>query len=184
MRLNPTFLRPLFVTVATTTLLGACADDAPLGVEQTEAAALFAATATADLNKALATMRRVTAAYHDLEAAIADGFVLLHPCEERPGEGPVGTVYVHIGRLLDPAIDPALPEALIYEPRENGGPKLVGVEFAMLYGHWNEPDPPTFFGHSFQPEEEFGVYALHAWVWLDNPEGMFAEANPRVSCGA
>lgn len=27
------------------------------------------------------------------------------------------------------------------------------------------------------------VFALHAWIWLDNPAGMFAETNPRVSCG-
>jgi hypothetical protein len=27
------------------------------------------------------------------------------------------------------------------------------------------------------------VYALHVWVWRHNPEGLFAETNPRVSCG-
>lgn len=112
---------------------------------------------------------------------MADDFVLLHPCESRPGEGPVGIVYVNFARLLDGVIDPALPDALIYEPGDNGQVKLVGVEFAIPYGM--APQPPTFMGAQFQPEDEFGVYALHAWVWRENPEGMFAESNPRVSCG-
>jgi hypothetical protein len=59
--------------------------------------------------------------------------------------------------------------------------RLVGVEFAIL----NTGQPaPTLLGQTFQAEDEFGVYALHAWVWRRNPEGMFAESNPRVSCGA
>jgi hypothetical protein len=27
-------------------------------------------------------------------------------------------------------------------------------------------------------------YALHAWVWQDNPDGVFANFNPDVSCEA
>jgi hypothetical protein len=148
-------------------------------------AAQFAAVpGGAEANKAIATLRRVTARYHDLDVAFADGFVLLHPCEERPGEGPVGAVYVHLGRLMDGVIDPETPDALIYEPSKNGREKLVGVEFAMPYALWTSQSPPQFLGATFQPEDEFGVFALHAWVWRNNPEGMFAETNPNVSCGA
>jgi hypothetical protein len=25
-------------------------------------------------------------------------------------------------------------------------------------------------------------YDLHVWLWKHNPEGMFAQFNPRVSC--
>jgi hypothetical protein len=125
----------------------------------------------------------VTARYHNLNAALADGFVLLHPCEVRPGEGPVGAVYVQMDRLLDGRIDPELPDALIYEPGRNERQTLVGVEFAIPYSQWTRDLPPTFLGATFQPEDEFGVWALHAWVWRHNPEGMFAESNPRVDCG-
>jgi hypothetical protein len=170
-------------------VLGACAEDT-VAPEAADGSAQFAQKPQTDalkpqaeLNRALATLRRVTAAYHDIQAAFDDGFVLLHPCEERPDEGPVGTVYVHMGRLLDGVIDPELPEALIYEPTGRGE-RLVGVEFAMPYALWNEPEPPEFLGNVFQPEDEFGVYALHAWVWRHNPEGMFAESNPHVTCGA
>jgi hypothetical protein len=175
----------LLVTAAAVALLAACADDAPVGPElQPVAAAQLNAQGSAEAQQAFATLRRVTASYHDLNVAIADGFVLLHPCEERPDEGPVGTVYVHFERLLDGIIDPESPDALIYEPSRNGRPKLVGVEFALPYPLWSEPEPPEYLGAGFQREDEFGVWALHLWVWLDNPEGMFAESNPRVSCAA
>ncbi|MEP7348218.1 MAG: hypothetical protein ABI877_23330, partial [Gemmatimonadaceae bacterium] len=108
----------------------------------------------------------------------------LHPCENRPGEGPVGTVYVNLDRLVDGVIDPELPDALIYEPDGREHLTLVGVEFAIPYPMWTDPNPPTFLGATFQPEDEFGVFALHAWVWRFNPEGLFAETNPRVTCGA
>ena len=167
--------------VSAAALLAGCADRAPLAPQQQAAASASVAETPADQSRALATLRRVTARYHDLNVARSDGFVLLHECENRPGEGPVGTVYYNPARLLDGRVDAALPDALIYEPGGDGRPTLVGVEFAV-------PDagqePPSFFGATFQREEEFGVLALHAWVWRHNPDGMFAETNPRVSCGA
>jgi hypothetical protein len=80
-------------------------------------------------------------------------------------------------------IDPDSPDALIYEPTRNGEFRLVGVEFAVPKALWNDAELPTFLGVTFQSEDEFGVYALHAWVWRNNPKGLFAETNPRVSCG-
>jgi hypothetical protein len=174
-------LRKLLVFAAT--MLGGCVDETPSSPDRPAAITRqFAKQANAEAE--ITTLRQVTARYHQLEAAEADGFVLLHPCEERGDEGPVGTVYVHIGRLLDGVIDPALPDALIYEPSKNGREKLVGVEFAIPYGLWTEPTPPAFLGATFQDEEEFGVFALHVWVWRNNPNGMFEETNPLVSCAA
>jgi hypothetical protein len=172
------------LVAAVVVVLGACAPDSAVAPDTMLETSAGAAAQQTELNRALATMRRVTARYQDLQAAIDDGFVLLHPCEERPDEGPVGTVYVHVDRLMDGVIDPASPDALIYEPARNGRDRLVGVEFAMPYALWNGAQPPEFFGNVFQPEDEFGVYALHIWVWRHNPEGMFAESNPLVSCGA
>ena len=68
------------------------------------------------------------------------------------------------------------------KPAQGKLERLVGVEFAIpkaLAGG----EPPTFLGNTFQSEDEFGVFALHAWVWRNNPKGLFAETNPRVSCG-
>ena len=186
------FLKQPLVILAAAALLGACAEGGAVAPEpeptigQPEIAAQAAQIPALEAVSSIATLMAVTARYHNLNAAIADGFVLLHPCEERPGEGPVGIVYVHMERLLDGQVDPRKPDALIYEPahRSNGQPKLVGVEFAVPYPLWTDPQPPTFLGASFQREDEFGVWALHAWVWRYNPEGLFAESNPRVSCNA
>lgn len=165
-----TRLIPLAATAALLSLSAACDDDPPTAPDATA--------------QAVATLRRVTERYHDLNVAIADGFVFLHGCEDRPGEGPVGMVYVHMDRLTDGAIDPASPDALIYEPRAGAPPSLVGIELAMPYPLWTQPTPPTFLGETFGAEDEFGVFGLHAWVWRENPRGMFATSHPHVSCAA
>jgi hypothetical protein len=170
--MNPTALHSLgraLTLAATAALLAGCGEDDPVAPDPTA--------------EAVATLRRVTDRYHDLNAAIADGFVFLHGCENRPDEGPVGAVYVHMARLTDGAIDPEAPEALIYEPASDGSSELVGVELAIPYPLWTEQEPPEFLGATFQREDEFGVFGLHVWIWRDNPEGLFAESNPSVSCG-
>jgi hypothetical protein len=169
--------------LATAVTLAACSEESPLApAEQLAMQTQMAMSPTAAYNQTLATLRRVTARYHDIDTALADGFVLLHPCEERGDEEPVGAVYAHFGRVLDGVISAELPDALVYEPGANGKHKLVAVELAQPYAF--APQAPTFMGATFQEEDEFGVWALHVWVWRHNPEGMFAESNPRVSCGA
>ncbi|MGH7711704.1 MAG: hypothetical protein ACREOG_10500 [Gemmatimonadaceae bacterium] len=171
--------------LAVAALMAGCANDAPVAPNLPNAMpAQLATLPGTDTDGVIATLQRVTARYHNLNAAIADDFVLLHPCENRPGEGPVGIVYVNIARLLDGVIDPETPDALIYEPQRNGRERLVGVEFAIPYALWTAQQPPQFLGATFQREDEFGVFALHVWVWRNNPEGLFAETNPKVFCAA
>lgn len=137
---------------------------------------------SAEQQRTLAMLKRVTARYHDLDAAIADGFILLHECEVRPGEGAVGILYVHLGRYTDGILDPAYPDGLLYAPTAHGKPQLAGVELALPAAMWTATEPPTFLGVPLQPEEEFGAFGLHVWVWRHNPEGMFAQAHPRIEC--
>ena len=185
--MNTTALAPLgrsLTVIAAAALFAACADheaNAPeyFGPTKVQPATL-PGTSTDGM---IATLQRVTARYHNIKAAFDDEFVLLHPCEARGDEGPVGTVYINMKRLMDGVIDPESPDALIYEPKRNGDLQLVGVEFAVPYGLWAGAELPKFLGATFQSEDEFGVYALHAWVWRNNPNGLFAETNPRVSCG-
>jgi hypothetical protein len=178
------FYRSLTIVTATI-LLAACTADAPLAPSHTPGSRAAVTTLPGtDTDGVIATLQRVTARYHTLNAALDDDFVLLHPCEARGDEGPVGTVYINIARLMDGVIDPERPDALIYEPTNTGGLRLVGVEFAIPKALWTGNQLPTFLGATFQTEDEFGVFALHAWVWRTNPNGLFAETNPRVSCGA
>ena len=156
--------------VATAALLAGCGKDGPAAPNPTDAA--------------VATLRTATTRYQKLDSAFADGFVLLHDCETRLDNEQVGTVYFNPARLTDGVIDPEKPDALIYEPGRDGAPpKLVGVELAIPYALWTQKEPPQFLDATFQREDEFGVFGLHVWVWRDNPKGLFAEANPRVSCG-
>jgi hypothetical protein len=177
MQTNHFRLLRLLPALMLATTLAACADETPLAPDQRPQLS----AGSAQLNQALAELRRVTAPYHNVDAALADGFVLLHECETRDGEG-VGTVYANFARVLDGVANPSLPDALIYEPAKNGRLTLVGVEFAIPYPLWTGTQSPEFFGNEFEREDEFGVFGLHAWVWRHNPNGMFAESNPRVSC--
>jgi hypothetical protein len=175
-------LRSSAVILTSAVVFAACSDDSPVAPDPYATSSGLSSFTPQEKDQAIVTIRQATKRYRDVENAVKDGFVLLHECEVRPGEGPVGTVYVHFGRVLDGVVDPALPDALIYEPQPNGRLTLVGAEFAVLITS-EDQDPPTFLGVPFQREDEFGVFALHAWVWRPNPHGLFAESNPRVSCG-
>jgi len=138
-------------------------------------------------------MRQATEAYQTADAALADGFVPLSECVESPGGG-MGFHYGQPARMQDAVIDPSLPEILLFEPTTAGGTRLVGVEFLVHEGAWHgagNASAPTVAGQSFDPPNPNHpdanlreMYTLHAWVWQDNPSGMFAAFNPTVSCGS
>lgn len=163
-----------------------------------------------DVNSLLAEVRRATAKYHDETVALADGYVSTVECVEAPGLGGMGIHYVNFA-LADPAppvgsVDELTPEILLYAPIE-GGVRLVGVEYSALAlantpdgpAPWFDPitppplgwftTAPTLFidqlmhgpmpGH--EPEQPWH-YDLHAWVWQANPNGVFEDFNPTVSC--
>lgn len=142
----------------------------------------------------LAALRRATTKYHDVNAALADGFIATPHCVAHPELGGMGVHYVNPARIMDPAINLLEPEVLLYV--ESGGRmKLIGVEYMLAIGPPDAPVPdpappaPILFGREFDgpmPPPEEGMpphYALHAWVWQANPAGIFAPFNPNVSCG-
>ncbi|MFI8536627.1 hypothetical protein ACIGMX_41140 [Streptomyces aquilus] len=95
----------------------------------------------------------------------------------------MGYHYVNGQLLADPAVDPAKPEALLYEGGSTTSTrKLVGVE-------WIVPDTavtkaPTLFGQTFSHDTVLKVYSLHAWIYKRNPDGLFTAFNPTVTCPA
>jgi hypothetical protein len=44
------------------------------------------------------------------------------------------------------------------------------------------PAPPGFTGDAdvWQSEPPFPVWVVNAWIWLENPDGIFTFLNPRV----
>ncbi len=150
------------------------------------------ATPTADARhgtRGLSAVRRATARYHRVDRAVADGWgaVAVSECVEHPVLGGMGHHYVHLGHLFDGgALDPATPEALLYEPQKNGRLRLVAVEYIVSFDDESRPGDggtaPELFGQTFHPSEPAGGWALHVWAWRHNPAGMFEDFNPRVSC--
>jgi len=138
----------------------------------------------ADVNKDLAKVRAATAKYHNVDAALADGYVAAPVCVEVPGLGAMGYHYELPGSI-DGIVDPLRPEALLYVPSGNGL-RLVGVEYIVDAGA--VAGAPTLFGQTFDgpmPGHHPGQpthYDLHVWLWSKNPSGMFSQFNPKLTC--
>ena len=137
----------------------------------------------ADVARDVATLRRVTASFHDFEAASAAGWSApITGCMSDPAAGAMGFHYGN-GGLIDSIAQVDRPELLLYEPTRNGNLRLVGVEYIIPYEfHPRDADPPVLFGQPFDQVDGFGLWGLHVWAWTENPGGMFDAWNPRVSC--
>jgi hypothetical protein len=89
------------------------------------------------------------------------------------------------------------PAILIYEPQANGSLELVAVENLVFIKAWEAAGhkaPPSYQGKSFDLMKDDPAttideahmfephYDLHVWLYRDNPNGLFAQFNPNVSC--
>lgn len=103
-------------------------------------------------------------------------------CVSSP-EGAMGYHYVNFS-LLDLDLDPSKPEILVFVPGDNGELRLGAVEYAVPIDLWDEGSvvPPRILGQSLHANAELGLYVLHAWIYEENPSGLFADWNPNVSC--
>ena len=142
------------------------------------ASQMFGAAANADL----AALRAATAPFHDFATATAAGWsTQITACMASPAGG-MGFHYGNVA-LIDGAVSVEKPELLLYEPESNGRLRLVAVEYIIPYTRRSRSaTPPVLFGQEFKQNDTFQLWALHAWVWKDNPSGMFADWNPRVTC--
>jgi hypothetical protein len=129
----------------------------------------------ADFNQELAQARAATAIYHNVDRAIADGY---EPAIEMEGEG----FHYANPALIDGNFEIERPEALLYVLGPNGQLRLAGVEY-MVPLELSEEAPEGFTGDEDlwrEDSEGFGLWELNVWLWLDNPDGMFAAKNPRI----
>ena len=132
-------------------------------------------------------VRQATAQFKDVKKAT--GYALLHGCVSGPQEGAMGIHFANGGLVGDGKLDAMHPEALLYEPKD-GKLQLVGVEYIVFAADWDakHPTPPVLMGQLFNYSEapnRFGIpafYELHVWAWKSNPNGVFTDWNPSVSC--
>jgi hypothetical protein len=139
----------------------------------------------------LAGTRAATAAFHDLAVARDAGYGEFYLCtDENGGAGAMGQHFVNGALVGTTEVNPMTPEVLVYEPKKNGGYRLVGVEYVTFAEGWDaaNDNPPSLFGRNFARVEagnRYGLptfYQLHVWLWRPNPSGMFNDWNPQVSC--
>ncbi len=136
-------------------------------------------------------VRESTAKYRDRSRAVADGYRLIG--RDFPG---MGEHWVHVGLLFDGVYEPTRPEFLSYVTID-GQPTLLGVAYGLpLLGGESPPDGPagkdawhdhvgTLDEETLLPHHHHSGHGgqgprlamLHAWVWLTNPDGLFAADN-------
>jgi hypothetical protein len=135
-------------------------------------------------------VRDATRPFIDVNQAVAAGYGPFLGCVSGSEEGAMGIHYVNGALVADGILDPAQPEALMYEISGNRA-RLLGVEFIVDAATWlaqNNNVPPVLEGQSFQYVSSPNRYALpafyelHVWAWQDNPKGTFVDWNPRVRC--
>lgn len=195
-------LTVLVVALLTLGLMAACTGEqgpeGPAGsvgqAGSTGATGEAASTGLSDVPDLAAAWRATaaTAKYLDEAAAIAAGYLPTEDCVASP-DGVMGLHYVNPGLIQDPTLDPTAPEVLQYIPTDDGV-RLIAVEYMFAIGPPGgeipdpAPDAPSLFGQTFVgPMAGHGPdapphYDMHVWLWEDNPDGVFADFNPALTC--
>jgi hypothetical protein len=183
-------MKRIALLFAALTTLAACGTEPTTTTPATARAIAAAAAPTAtkglgaSVEQDLARLRAATARFHRYDAAKDQyTFLFMNMCmtgATGANAGGMGYHWVNTG-LLDSHVDVETPEALLYEPEADGRQRLVAVEYVIPKALWHEAAPPTLFGQTFKLNK-FDLWALHVWVWKDNPDGLFADWNPLVTC--
>jgi hypothetical protein len=153
------------------------------------------------LAQQLDAAKAATERFRDIDVARRDGFVQV--TQFIPGLG------LHMARLgsLNRPFEPAEPALLLYMPDGVNGMRLAGVAYDLP--HTTDTPPEGFAGGSdvwhfhkslcflldgtvtITPDEaacseRSGIFQaetgwlLHAWLFVENPDGVFVEENPAV----
>ena len=127
----------------------------------------------------LQQVKAATAKYQNINNAFADNY----------GKDPI-VVMPNMGyhflkvELVSPVFDMKKPAILVYNKKNNGKFELVAVEYAVPMSSL----PPHVAPEGFTGNDDVwnentlntGWWTLHAWVWKNNPDGVFNPMNPLV----
>lgn len=145
---------------------------------------------SAEVGQLVADVRHATADFRDFEDIEDAGYGKFLDCFLNNDVGGMGQHYVNGTLVGDDVLDPMLPEALVYEPTEDGEMILVAFEYLVFADVWdpnNEGrEAPVLFDQEFHLKTNIPdtppVWTLHLWLWTSNPEGVFSDYNPLVFC--
>lgn len=150
-------------------------------------------TADDTIKAELAELRQATAAYHDINVALGEGFVLginggVKLCVAHPTLGAMGYHYSRQDRFDDVTISELEPEVLVYHTAGDGSLKLGAVEWVVPKAAWEAvhgvgAPPPVVYGVALTViNPVLNWYVAHAWIWKPNPTGILMDWNPTVTC--
>jgi hypothetical protein len=175
-----------------TTLAIAC-DQTPSPTSTSDAATAVSANGRAardgqasDVAAQLGRLRQLIGPLHNVAAGEAAQYIKPIPgCFINADLGGMGFHFAKES-AIDGNLNELEPEILVYEPEKDGRLQLVAVEFVVPFeiAPENGPAPTLFNGRAFTPFHDNGVWGLHAWIFKNNPSGMFADWNPTVNCDA
>ncbi|MFX0555470.1 hypothetical protein ACOCEA_01650 [Maribacter sp. CXY002] len=135
------------------------------------------------LESQLKKVKKATMRFHSFEQAKKAGYADPYPFNPSIYVPNMGFHYINVG-LIDGEFDMEKPEILLYVPNEQGKLKLVGVEYAVPFVLSPDGPPEGFIGDSDQWDKNYnlpgGAWTLHAWVVIENPDGVFTDLNPVV----
>lgn len=131
----------------------------------------------------LAVSKKALQKYRDIEVALDEGFTGLMPGACVPN---MGIHLIKPNRVDDAKLKIKKPEILVYEPMKDGSYMLVAAEWYVPAEKTDKT--PVLFKQKFQGPmanhdgSKGKHYDLHAWLFKNNPDGMFKPENKRVSC--
>ena len=126
----------------------------------------------------LQQVRAATAKYHNDSNAFKDGYMDINL--KLPNMG----YHFLQSSLVTPVFDLTRPAILVYNKKPNGRFELLAVEYAVPIDQ-QHPNiaPEGFTGNADQWDFNTlntGWWTLHAWIWQNNPDGVFKPMNPDV----
>ncbi len=136
-----------------------------------------------DILAQLDSLRLATSAFHSFDVAAAAGWdTAISPCVESPMGG-MGYHIANMSQLNNGGhLSVLRPEALLYAPTEDGSMEFLGVEYIIPADDWPHEHAPEILGQHLHFNPNQNIWALHVWTARHNPEGIFEDWNPEVSC--
>ncbi len=134
----------------------------------------------ADIEAVKEKYANYTVAQAEREGYILDKFCLDAGSFDQPAERGAMGYHTTNEALLRGPIVAERPQAFMFDAED----RILGVEYEIVADAVS--GPPQLFGQTFtklppHPGVAHEHYALHVW-FSDNPNGQFADFNPKVSC--
>lgn len=140
---------------------------------------------SAEVQAQLEALQLSVMPFFNYDVAVTAGWdTILGECVESPMGG-MGYHLHNMDQFVNGYLNLLRPEVLLYAPMEDGSMEFQGVEYIIPAELWESEDPPAFLGRNlhFNPNVgPSGIWALHVWVGKQNPNGIFEDWNPDVSC--